>query len=71
MLIDNFPDDAGDGSISIKPHNQNNIAEKKIRDLVENANTQLIYAMHLWAGVIKQILWPLALKAVVRSHNKF
>ena len=52
-------------------HHQNGIAEKKIRDLVKNARTQLIQAMHLWPGVIKKVLWPLALMAVVRSHNKF
>ena len=51
-------------------HHQNGIAEKKISDLVENARTQLIHAMHLWPGVIKQVLWPLALEAVIRSHNK-
>ena len=34
-------------------HHQNGITEKKIRDLVENARTQLIHAMHLWSGVIK------------------
>ena len=28
-------------------HHQNGIAEKKIRDLVENARTQLIHAMNL------------------------
>ena len=33
-------------------HHQNGIAEKKSRDLVENARTQLIHAMHLWPGVI-------------------
>ena len=52
-------------------HHQNGIAEKKIRDLVENARTQLVHAMHLWPGMIQQVLWPFALKAVVRNHNKF
>ena len=52
-------------------YHQNGIAEKKIRDLVENVRTQLIHAIYLWPGVIKQVLWSLALKAVVRSHNKF
>ena len=52
-------------------HHQNGIAERKIRDLTGNARTQLVHAMHLWPGVIKQILWPFALKAVVRAHKKF
>ena len=52
-------------------HHQNGIAERKIRDLTENARTQLVHAMHLWPDVITQVLWPFALKAVVRTHNKF
>ena len=39
--------------------------------MTENARTQLVHAMHLWPGVIKQVLWPFALKAVVHVHNKF
>ena len=52
-------------------HCQNGIAKRKIRDLTGNARTQLVHAMHLWPGVIKQILWPFALKAVVCAHKKF
>ena len=39
--------------------------------MTENAWTQLVHAMHLWHGVIKQVLWLFTLNAVAWAHNKF
>ena len=54
----------------VEAHHQDEIVEKKIRDLVDNSRSRLIYVLHFLTEVIKEVLWPLALKVVVPSHNE-
>ena len=52
-------------------HHQNGIAEKKIRDLSEQARTMLAHATKLWPEAVDLSLWPYALKAAERTNNCF
>ena len=46
-------------------HHQNGIAERRIRDITENARTSLLHAAHRWPKAIAANLWPQAIKHVV------
>ena len=50
-------------------HHQNGIAERRIRDITENACTSLLHAAHRWPKAIAANLWPQAIKHVVNVHN--
>ena len=46
----------------VNAHFQNGIAEKRIRDLQEQARKQLLHAKARWPSAIKINLWPSALR---------
>ena len=50
-------------------HHQNGIAERRIRDITQNANTSLLHAAHRWSKAIAANLWPQAIKHVVNVCN--
>ena len=55
----------------VDSHNQNGIAERRIKSLSEDARTMLAHGIHIWSEVITRALWPFALKAACRARNKF
>ena len=50
-------------------HHQNGVAERRIRDITENARTSLLHAAHRWPKAIAANLWPQAIKHVVNMRN--
>ena len=54
---------------SVSAHHQNGIAERRIRDITENARTSLLHAAHRWPKAIAANLWPQAIKHVVNVRN--
>ena len=50
-------------------HHQNGIAERRNRDITENARTSLLHAAHRWPKAIAANLWPQAIKHVVNVRN--
>ena len=52
-------------------HHQNGVAERRIRDVTENAHTSLLHAAHRWTKAIAANLWPQAIKHVVNVCNSF
>ena len=54
---------------SIGAHHQNGIAERRIRDITENARKSLLHAAHRWPKAIASNLWPQAIKHVVNVRN--
>jgi hypothetical protein len=50
-------------------HHQNGIAEKKIRDLQENARTMMLHASLRWRRAHTVSLWPYALRMAVDVMN--
>ena len=50
-------------------HYQNGVAERRIRDITENACTSLLHAAHRWPKAIAANLWPQAIKHVVNVCN--
>ena len=50
-------------------HHQNGVAERRIRDITENAHTSLLHAAHRWPKAIAANLWPQAIKHVVNVRN--
>ena len=50
-------------------HHQNGIAERRIRDITENARTSLLHAAHRWPKAIAANLWPQAIKHVIDVCN--
>ena len=50
-------------------HHQNGVAERRIRDITENARTSLLHAAHRWPKAIAANLWPQAIKHVVNVRN--
>ena len=54
----------------IGQHNQNGIAEKRIRDLSNAARACLLYAKQRWPEGVCTNLWPFALKYVCDIRNK-
>ena len=53
----------------VNAHWQNGIAEKKIRDLTEQARTILLFAQNRWPVAISTNLWPYALRSANDSLN--
>eukprot|EP00978_Attheya_sp_CCMP212_P015453 scaffold39891_cov70-Attheya_sp.AAC.1 len=53
----------------VNAHWQNGIAEKKIRDLTEQARTILLFAQNRWPVAISTNLWPYALCSANDSIN--
>ena len=50
-------------------HHQNGVAERRIRDITENARTSLLHTAHRWPKAIAANLWPQAIKHVVNMRN--
>ena len=50
-------------------HHQNGAAERRIRDISENACTSLLHAAHRWPKAIAANLWPQSIKHVVNVRN--
>ena len=53
----------------VNAHWQNGIAEKRIRDLTDQARTILLFAQSRWPGAVSTHLWPYALRAANDSLN--
>ena len=53
----------------VNAHWQNGIAEKKIRDLTEQARTVLLFAQNRWPEAVAVNLWPYALRSANDSIN--
>eukprot|EP00978_Attheya_sp_CCMP212_P015226 scaffold39205_cov33-Attheya_sp.AAC.1 len=53
----------------VNAHWQNGIAEKKIRDLTEQARTILLFAQNRWPVAVSIHLWPYALRSANDSLN--
>ena len=50
-------------------HHQNGIAERRIRDLSDQARTMLLHAQFRWPEAVGSILWPFALKMACELRN--
>ena len=50
-------------------HHQNGVAERRIRDITENARTSLRHAAHRWPKATAANLWPQAIKHVINVRN--
>ena len=50
-------------------HHQNGIAEKKIRDLQENARTMMLHAAQRWPAAHSVSLWPYAIRMAADAMN--
>ena len=46
----------------VNAHFQNGVAERRIRDLQEQARTSLLYAMNKWKRMVITCLWPYAMR---------
>ena len=53
----------------VNAHFQNGIAEKRIRDLQEQARTMLLFAVHKWPKMLSMALWPYALRMANEVRN--
>jgi hypothetical protein len=53
----------------VNAHWQNGVAEKRIRDLTENARAMLLFAQQRWPDVITANLWPYALQMANTINN--
>ena len=53
----------------VNAHFQNGIAEKRIRDLQDQARTMLSHAKHQWPSAITANLWPYALRMANEVNN--
>jgi hypothetical protein len=53
----------------VNAHFQNGIAEKRIRDIQEQARTSLLHAKHRWPGAVEVHLWPYAMRHSVDIRN--
>lgn len=54
----------------VNAHHQNGRAEKKIRDLQEQARTMLLHAQQRWPKAINAHLWPFAVKIANDLANR-
>jgi transposase InsO family protein len=54
---------------AVNAHWQNGVAEKRIRDLTENARTMLLFAQRCWSDAITANLWPYALRMANTVFN--
>ena len=53
----------------VNAHFQNGVAEKRIRDLQEQARTMLLFAVHKWPKMLSMALWPYALRMANEVRN--
>ena len=53
----------------VNAHWQNARAEKRIRDLQDQARVQLLHARHQWPEAITTALWPYAIRYANDVHN--
>ena len=53
----------------VNTHFQNGVAEKRIRDLQEQARTILLFAVHKWPQMLSTALWPYALQTANEVRN--
>jgi hypothetical protein len=53
----------------VNAHWQNGVAERRIRDLKEQARTMLLHAQHHWPDAIETSLWPYALRYACAIFN--
>ena len=53
----------------VNAHFQNGIAEKRIRDLQDQARTMMIHAAHRWPRAISNSLWPYAMRLANEIRN--
>ena len=53
----------------INAHFQNRVAEKRIRDLQDNARSMLVHAQRRWEDAVTINLWPYALRVANNIHN--
>jgi hypothetical protein len=53
----------------VNAHWQNGVAEKRIRDLSENARTMLLHAQRRWPDAVTVNLWPYALRMANAVYN--
>ena len=54
---------------SVNGHHQNGRAEKKIRDLREQARAMLLHAHARWQSAITNNLWPYAVQTAMELHG--
>ena len=53
----------------VNAHFQNGVAEKRIRDLQEQARTMLLFMVHKWPRMLSMALWPYALQTTNEVLN--
>jgi hypothetical protein len=53
----------------VNAHFQNGIAERRIRELQDQARTNLVFAQHRWPTAISSNLWPYAVRHVNEVFN--
>ena len=53
----------------VNAHFQNGVAEKRIRDLQEQARMMLLFAVHKWPKMLSMALWPDALRTANEVRN--
>ena len=53
----------------VNAHSQNGVAEKRIRDLQDQARTMLPFAVHKWPRMLSMALWPYALRTANEVRN--
>ena len=53
----------------VNAHFQNGVAEKRIRDLQEQARAMLLFAVHKWPRMLSMALWPYALRTANEVRN--
>jgi Reverse transcriptase (RNA-dependent DNA polymerase) len=53
----------------VNAHWQNGIAERRIRELQDQARTNLVYASHRWPNAVSVHLWPYAVRHVNEVFN--
>ena len=53
----------------VNAHHQNGKAERRIKDITENARTCLLHTSHRWPKAIHASLWPYTLKHYVNLRN--
>ena len=53
----------------IDAHHQNGVAERRIRELQDMAQTMLIHAHRRWPSVITANFWPYAIRMAAKAYN--